>query len=85
MFYSIRKLLKNLEEWNKVHNFAPANETEVLPMRLPRWCNASGGAKVEGFEKKLLKILVIQKLVVTLQNLSEIKKTEAWPTVMIEH
>jgi len=69
MFFGIKKLQKYLVGSQKVSNFAPANETEVLPRKRDERSNAGYGAKV--LKKKVTKILVIQKLVVTLQNLSE--------------
>lgn len=66
--FGIKKLQKYLVGSQKVSNFAPANETEVLPRKRAERSNAGHGAKVQ---KKVTKILVIQKLVVTLQNLSE--------------
>ena len=68
MFFGIKKLQKYLVGSQKVSNFAPANETEVLPRKRAERSNAGYGAKVQ---KKVTKILVIHKLVVTLQNLSE--------------
>lgn len=64
----VKMLQKYLAGSGKVPNFAPANETEVSPQRGQK---EQTSATAEKFKKKSPKILVIQKSVVTLQNLSE--------------
>ena len=46
MFFGIKKLQKYLVGSQKVSNFAPANETEVLPRKRDERSNAGDGAKV---------------------------------------
>ena len=47
MFSDIKKLQKYLVGSQKVPNFAPANETEVLPRKRDERSNAGHGAKVQ--------------------------------------
>lgn len=80
MFYSIKKSSKNLDGRNKVHNFAPANETEVLPKRCPKRFNASGGVKVERIEKKVAKNFGNSKIGCNFAKPFGKEKSGAWPS-----
>ena len=52
MFFGIKKLQKYLVGSRKVPNFAPANETEVLPRKRAERSNAGYGAKVQKKSQK---------------------------------
>ena len=64
-YFLERKLWKYLEGMKKVSNFALAFGNEV------RHSGADNTSPAKKFKKKFQKILVIQKLVVTLQRFSQ--------------